>query len=79
MSSLASLGSIDDNNLAVGTLLGSLFVVSADETKNWMDMGVFTQCRHLTLPSRPIHESAFQSLALHNMHKQHRLEFTCSS
>lgn len=31
VSSLASLGSIDDNNLAVGTLLGSLYVVSLDE------------------------------------------------
>ena len=33
VSSFASLGSIEDSNLAVGTLLGSLYVVSIGKTK----------------------------------------------
>ena len=35
VSSLASLGWIDGNSLAVGTLLGSLSVVSLNEAKDW--------------------------------------------
>lgn len=40
VSSLASLGSIDGNTLAVGTLLGSLSTVSIIDTKNGMSIGV---------------------------------------
>lgn len=64
VSSLASLGSMDDNNLAVGTLLGSLSVVSLGKTEDWMSMGMFTQCRRLKLLSRPIHQLADLYLAL---------------
>ena len=59
VSSLASLGSIDDNSLAVGTLLGSLSVVSPGETKDCMSREMLTQCRRLRLLSRPIHQSAW--------------------
>lgn len=40
VSSLASLGSIDGNTLAVGTFLGSLSIVSISEMRECTEIGV---------------------------------------